>query len=243
MTMVGLSILCSTVKEINLRFLTSDCVESFFSTVRACAKGGGQLNARSHRQAVRRAMLLRLKLHSFFGEMIERDQPLINRILSENQIEEHQQASSSTAPVLHTNFQVDNHASAREQSVILYISGWTVRKLLENFHLHPIPRNFIQAKVRGLIKVTSSYHELIEQLFFFCNRLFRENKTVLLAREDCHQIICRQLVSSFRGTLSTIFHGNDEMITFLAEKVSCGSGKTWTEIKSKVVPQLTHLRT
>ena len=149
MTMVGLSILCSTVKEINLRFLTSDCVESFFSTVRACAKGGGQLNARSHRHAVRRAMLLRLKLYSYFGEMIERDQPVRNTIISEYQIEEPQQASSSTAPVLHTNFQVDNHASAREQSVILYISGWTVRKPFREFSPAPHSTEFYSCQSSG----------------------------------------------------------------------------------------------
>lgn len=222
MTMVGLSFLCTTVSEINLRLLTSDCVESYFSTIRECAKGGGQLNARSHRAAARRAMLLRLNLHSYIGEMIERDQPVINAILSPpTQIQEAQaHASSSATPILQTNFQIDQPASEREQSVIRYISGWVLRKLLENFHLHPIPRNFIGAKVRGLIRVTADFHLLIESLYSFCNLLLKENKTVLLAREDCHQLICRQLLLSFQESLSTIFQGDSEMANFMAEKVS-----------------------
>ena len=75
MSLVGMSMLFQTSPEICLRFVCTDCVESFFSSIRATVRGGGQLNVLSHRLSVRRAMIFRLKLLSYLDDMIERSQP------------------------------------------------------------------------------------------------------------------------------------------------------------------------
>ena len=82
MTLLGLSILSVSSPQICLRFITTDCLESFFSTIRSCTKaGGGQLTVRAHRLAARRAVLARVHMLSYLGDMIPRKQPLINEII------------------------------------------------------------------------------------------------------------------------------------------------------------------
>src|SRR3989338_7229049 len=58
MTLIGLSILAMICPQICFRFITTDGLESFISTLRSCTKaGGGQLTLRADRLSARRAIL------------------------------------------------------------------------------------------------------------------------------------------------------------------------------------------
>lgn len=68
--------------EVCLRLLTTDAVESLFSTIRAVAGGGGQLNVASHRWATRKAYIVRLNLFGYLGSTVSRDQALATFIVN-----------------------------------------------------------------------------------------------------------------------------------------------------------------
>ena len=226
MTLVGLSLLCSTVSEINLRLLTTDSVESFFSTIRSSSGGGGQLNIRSHRFSPRRAMIVRLKLHSYIGEMIERTQPIVYSMLSSHQLRLPSEPSASPQLFFQTArpMSVDDLAARtlndREQIVVNYVSGWVLLTLFKKFPLHPTPQMFLQSKLHGLLRVTSEFHQLMQLLFLYCHQFFLNNKAALITKENCHQIIAHALLESQGEKLFLLFGDDSEMKSFVASKVS-----------------------
>lgn len=171
-------------------------------------------------------MIVRLKLHSYIGEMIERNQPIISSIFSSNQ---RLMASSSvsspqlflqTAQPVHADELASRTMNQREQSVVNYVSGWLLLSLFKNFPLHPAPQKFLQSKVRGLLRVTSEFHELTQLLFLYCHQFFLKNKGLLITKENCHQIIAQALIDSQGKQLMCLFENDLEMIEFVALKVS-----------------------
>lgn len=219
MTLAGLSILCTKVPSINLRLITSDCVESYFSTIRACAGGGGQLNIKSHRFAARKASLVRLNLHSYIGEMIDRDQPVIHSILQDGQ---QHGTTPLPSPTLNTDFEAGQQTlEAREQSVVNYVAGWLLRSIMKFFPENQLLLSrLIQARVNGLYRCTHEFQELSQLLFRFCHQLFMKNQALLLSREDCHMLLTRYLLQSHRSSISTVLGDNAELSEFAAFQVS-----------------------
>src|SRR3989338_1242576 len=216
MTILGLSMLCCTEEAICLRLVTSDCVESFFSTVRATAGGGGQLNARTHRFSTRRAMLVRLHLFSYVGDMIERDQPVIQSILARPP-----KAVSVLPPYEIQNVpHWENYAaSAHEIPVIRYIAGWLLRSLIKNFPENPRFHELLQARVHGLIQSTNEFERMVERLVVFCHLLMSEHRLNLQGREDCQDIL-QKLMLQHQGDLIRSVLDNAQHAHFLATKVT-----------------------
>ena len=216
MTLVGLSHLCCSEEVICPRLLTSDCVESFFSTIRAAVGGGGQLNARSHRLSTRKAMLLRLQLFSYVGEAIERTQPLIEAILISNKPPP--PALPDFVPENIPDLTMTRPLTNREYSVVTYISGWALFRLIREFPQRTWD-NLIEALIGRLYKPVDQFTQMVSNFLQFCNELMKTNN--LSVRPDAHSILIDLLIqhhtASFDAVLSS-FSPHERL--FLAKKIS-----------------------
>ena len=84
-TLAGLARLCYLLPRICLRLITTDAVESLFSTILSVVGGGGQLYVSSHRWATKRAYMLRLNLFGYIGEGVSRHQALATYLVNATQ--------------------------------------------------------------------------------------------------------------------------------------------------------------
>ena len=133
-TLAGLARLCFTLNEVCLRLLTTDAVESLFSTIRAVVGGGGQLNVASHRWATRKAYIVRLILFGYLGSTVSRDQALATFIVNASP----NTSATQTRPAIELHLPSITAIESRtindqERAIIRYISGWVLNSLLKNF--------------------------------------------------------------------------------------------------------------
>lgn len=183
-TLSGISTLILRSPSVCPRYVSSDCVESFFSTVRSVAAGGA-LTISSHRSSVRRALLCKLVLFSYIQEEDIRDSTL---------------GSFLTEPIriipTDESVQLDNQTKV----VIQYIGGWLLHVLIRHNPRFPYQQLYAIDYVEGqLVQINQLFQDFITKLvkrsFSFFNAA---NSTHRLFYKDprLHRILVSSLTAS-----------------------------------------------
>jgi hypothetical protein len=212
MTVIGLSILCTQVDSVCLRLATTDCVESFFSTIRHVTGGGGQINVRSHRASARKATFLRLHLHSYIGDMLVREQPVIQALLAK-QMNRRPAAPECDVTSLPVPDWEHHLVTDPELPTVHYVAGYLLRKLMKGFpEQSAFLSSFIMTRVRKLLRTTSAFEHMTERLLVMC-RLTSQQDSVS-QRPDLHNILCLMMLTHQAALISNVL-GDDFLLHLL----------------------------
>ena len=214
-TLAGLARLCFTLNEVCLRLLTTDAVESLFSTIRAVAGGGGQLNVASHRWATRKAYIVRLNLFGYLGSTVSRDQALATFIVnaSPNATQSRPRIELELPSISAIESKEIND---QERAIIRYISGWVLNSLLKNFRDEKLG-TLLQCFVGKLIRPVTLFQNFIEMLV---KRLH-----AVIARNPDHPEMLDTLIDYLRTSCTSEFTRHfsgfdDAVFEMILQKVS-----------------------
>jgi len=202
-TLAGLARLCYYLPEVCLRLITTDVVESLFSTVRSVVRGGGQLNVASHRWSVKRAYILRLNLFGYLGEGITRTQSLANFLV--NSVEKKMPQPISVqfiSPSL--AFVQSAEITEEDRAIFRYVSGWMLHVLLKNFEDDQLA-DLIECFIGRLIKSVPKFESFIGRLIINLHCAMLKNKEW----EKIHPQLVEFLERTCAGDFQTCFHGAD----------------------------------
>jgi len=205
-TLAGLARLCMNLNEICLRLLTSDSVESLFSTIRAVAGGGGQLNIASHRSATRRAYILRLNMFGYIGEGIARNQALATYLAN---VAKSARAQAATPQIIlpSLTFIQSTEITPEERCIIRYISGWMLHLLLKKFTDEKLG-NLIECFTGRLIRAIPRFDGFIERLIIQIHAVLHHNQE----HQMTHETLVDYLRRNFRSDFSSDFSNFDEEV-------------------------------
>lgn len=214
-TICGLSFLCVSCPTTCLRLITTDVVESFFSTVRSSIRGGGgQLSIRLHRLSVRRAMFVRIHLLSYLGESIPRQQPLLTLISKKKDKYPSNpgMVNLNTPPASLLTRPILEH----QRTIIRYVAGWMIHSLKKQYPSSDEVGTFIDRRVRRLICPSQMFSNLIERLLISSHHCLNLNRHLLmvLAQPRLSQYLQEQHMGDFAWII------DNDIKTHICDKIS-----------------------